>query len=130
MSPRIELRSAFPVTTPWGWLARAQETTAPGTVPMVLTRCIVAGNSSGLSGCSSAHIPTGPRRPCHLHPQDVNEHGTPSPLSLIMFLLSYPQFVFFVFCFFFKGFTLFFFNFIYLFIYGCVGSSFLCEGFL
>ena len=24
----------------------------------------------------------------------------------------------------------FFFNFIYLFIYGCVGSSFLCEGFL
>ena len=34
------------------------------------------------------------------------------------------SFFFLIICF------IFFFNFIYLFIYGCVGSSFLCEGFL
>ena len=48
MSPRIELRSTFPVTAPWGCLAEGREAAAPVPAPVGLTRCILARNSSRL----------------------------------------------------------------------------------
>ena len=47
-------------------------------------------------------------------------------LILIFYLTQYIQNIIISAC----NYSFFFFNFIYLFIYGCVGSSFLCEGFL
>ena len=51
-------------------------------------------------------------------------------LTLFMMFATTFIFFFFHFFFFFFSYTIFIYLFIYLFIYGCVGSSFLREGFL
>lgn len=79
----------LPCHNSMGCLARAQESTGNGTIPLRLTTCALPWNSSCLSHCSGAHVSTGRQTPCHPHPQNGNEHRTASPLPLITSLLSY-----------------------------------------
>ena len=58
-------------------------------------------------------------------PRKISDIIVPFQCFFLIYLSSYPVFVWSEFFFFF-----FFNKFVYLFIFGCVGSSFLCEGFL